>query len=80
MYRKRKNMVFHVLSRKFFCLFSKLVAVPQMPELTIWGLNVGIVYSYAIIFLCPSSCAQAEFVWSKDVIWNLEDNMLPQEI
>ena len=73
-------MVFHVLSRKFSCLVSKLVVATQMPELTVWGPNVGTVYSYAIIFLCPSSCSQAEFDWSKDVIWNLEDNMFPQEI
>lgn len=44
---------------------------PTDARVTIWSLNVGIAYAYAISCLCPSSCAQAELDWSKDLIWKL---------
>ena len=54
---EKENTVFHALTRKFFCLVSKLSVVPQMPELPVSGLNVGIVYTYAVVSLLEKEMA-----------------------
>ena len=54
--RKRKYSV-PCFTRKFFCLVFKLFVAPQMPQLPVWGLNVRIVYTHAVISLLEKEMA-----------------------
>ena len=54
--RKRKYSV-PCSTGKFFSLVFKLSVGPQMSQLPVWGLNVGIVYTHAVISLLEKEMA-----------------------